>query len=308
MAYRLEQGETLSAGLARVADEELDEAIAQVRDGIGADSESAVHEARKSLKKARALLRLERAALPSKPRRAANVRLRDAGRRLSAQRDQQVALRTLDDLSERFPGRLSKAAFTRVRRALRKAGGGGRGGHALGPTAAAVAAELEAAREMIGEWAGAARRWKDLEPGLARTYARGRSAFAAVEARPADERLHAWRKRVKDLWYHQRFLQPLWPEVLGAQVKALDALGELLGSDQDLANLRRTLLALEDGQAPPAADVDPLLELIDARRAELQDQARPLGRRIYAERTNAYVRRHRAYAAVWEAETRAAGG
>ena len=122
-----------------------------------------------------------------------------------------------------------------------------------------------------------------------------------MEAGPEDARLHAWRKRVKDLWYHQRFLQPLWPELLDAQVEALDALGELLGSDQDLANLRRTLLALEAGQAPPAADVDPLLELIDARRAELQDQAGPLGRRIYAERTKAYVRRHRAYAAVWEA-------
>jgi hypothetical protein len=304
VAYRLEQGESFSDGLSRIAREELDDASAQLRDGVGEDAERAVHEARKSLKKARALVRLERRALRGTVRRDANERLRDAGRRLSALRDQQVALRTLDDLAERYPGRLSKAAFTRIRRALRKASGGGRDARAVGATAAAVAAEVEAAREEVDAWSGAARRWKELEPGLARTYGRGREAFAAVESSGGDQELHAWRKRVKDLWYHQRVLEPLWPGLLEAQAGALDELGELLGSDQDLANLRRTLLALDASHAPPAADLDPLVEVIDARRTELQGHARALGRRVYAERAKLYARRHRSYAAAWEAEAR----
>ncbi len=289
MAYRLEVDEELSAGLERIAREELDGALHELTAGVEEDEVRAVHEARKCLKKERALLRLVRGAVPRKTRRSENVRLRDAGRQLSSTRDAQVALQTVDGLAERYAGRLSKAAFARIRRAVKADAGADGAGEAVGVAAAAVVDELEAARAAVAEWAPRARRWKDVEPGLARTYGEGRAALAVLGSRPGDEEWHAWRKRVKDLWYHQRVLEPLWPAAMSFQSDVLDDLGQLLGDDQDLANVRATLGSVD------LADVGPLLELIDARREELHGEALALGRRVYAERPKAFIRRHRAY-------------
>ena len=304
MAYRLEEHEEIGAGVLRIGRGELDAALGQLRQGIDDDEVRAIHEARKGLKKERALLRLVRGCVPREIRQAEIRRLRDAGRRLSSLRDAQVALQTVDDLSERYAGQLPKAAFARVRRAVREHGAadGAAPGAGLRATASAVADELEDARAAVESWAGRAERWKDLEGGLARAYAGGRDALGAVEERRDDERLHEWRKRVKDLWYHQRLLHPLWPEVTEAQAEVLDELGQLLGDDQDLANLRATLGSLAAAGAAPPMDVERLSELIDGRRDELQARALGIGRRVYAEAPKAFVRRHRAYARAWEGE------
>ena len=57
MSYRLEDG------IRRIVAEELDDAIAGLR--AGDDRDTAIHEARKSLKKARSALRLARTDLPA---------------------------------------------------------------------------------------------------------------------------------------------------------------------------------------------------------------------------------------------------
>jgi CHAD domain-containing protein len=301
MAYRLEDQETVADGIARVAAEELDDAIDQLRNGIAQDPVTAVHEARKGLKKERALLRLVRPSLDRATFRAQNARLRDAGRSLSALRDAQVADTTIDGLAERYAGQLPRAAFLRVRRAVKR--------HAhpstarlLRATASRVATDVEAARDALGDWTRAAGDWPALQDGLERTYRDGRDALAVARRDPTDEHLHEWRKRVKDLWYHQRLLRPLWPGVMTAQEEELDILGELLGVDQDLANLRRTLSGDEAVRGDIPDDVDRLVELIDGRRGQLREQALALGGRVYAEKPGAYVRRHRAYARAWERE------
>jgi CHAD domain-containing protein len=299
MPYRLDEHEPIADGVARVAGEELDTAIDQLRNGVGEDPVTAVHEARKSLKKERALLRLVRPSLDAATFRAENARLRDAGRSLSALRDAQVADATIDALAERYAGQLPKAAFLRVRRAVKR--------HAhpstarlLRATASTVAADLEGAREALGAWAWAADDWSALQAGLERTYRDGRDALAVARRDPTDEHLHEWRKRVKDLWYHQRLLRPLWPAVMAAQEEELDTLGELLGNDQDLANLARTLSGDEAVRGDIPDDLDRLVELIAGRREQLREQALALGGRVYAEGRSAYVRRHGAYARAWE--------
>ena len=47
-----------------------------------------------------------------------------------------------------------------------------------------------------------------IESGLLRSYRDGRKAFAQARREPSIEALHTWRKRVKDLWYHERLLAP----------------------------------------------------------------------------------------------------
>jgi len=302
MAYRLEQEESVREGIHRIAEEELDSALAQLRDGLAENPVTAVHEARKSLKKERALLRLVRGSIPKRVFPEENVRLRDAGRRLSSLRDTQVAAHTVDGLADRFAAQLSQAAFKRVRDAVGADLPAAEGDEPMEAVAAATAIDVEQAREALDRWAGRADGWEALEPGLARSYGDGRDAFALARRDPTDEHLHEWRKRAKDLWYHQRVLRPLWSGMMDAQADELDELSHLLGDDQDLANLAATLRSDESvsGRLPTA--LDPFLELIARRRQELLEGALVLGSRVYAERPTAYVRRHRAYARAWGEE------
>jgi len=91
---------------------------------------------------------------------------------------------------------------------------------------------------------------------------------------------------------------------MAAQADELDELSDLLGDDQDLANLGAALRSDESVRALIATDLDPLLELVERRRKELVDAALALGLRVYAERPKAYVRRHRAYARAWSKDAR----
>jgi len=134
--------------------------------------------------------------------------------------------------------------------------------------------------------------WRALEPGLLRGYGTGRDLLATARDQPTVENLHEWRKRVKDLWYHLRFLKPLSPGIVGGQADEADELADLLGEDHDLAVLR---VSIETGAGEFAVDVDAVIGVIDHRREQLQAQALQIGQRLYAESPKAFARRMHRY-------------
>ena len=158
-------------------------------------------------------------------------------------------------------------------------------------------AQLRSARARVEQWALDDCDDDTLVAGAARAYARGREAFAAARQDPSPERLHDWRKRVKDLWYRQRLLADAWPGPVKAFADECDRLGELLGDDHDLAVLAALLSAADaDAEAaPPSVNVNRMLELIAARRDQLKDEAFALGRHVYAEKPKAFARRMDVY-------------
>jgi CHAD domain-containing protein len=290
MSYRLDLTEPLPDELRRVITEQLERAAGRLRDP-DYDRAVAVHGARKAVKKARALLRLARPALPGDAVRELNAELRDAAGLLSGTRDADVMCATYDALAERYAGRLSKARFARARRALVLPAAG----EGAADPAAETADRLEALVAHVDAlpWDRADR--EALVGGIVRAHARGRAALHAARDEPTVDGLHDWRKRVKDLWYHERLLEELWPEVLPAQAKEAKRLSELLGDDHDLAVLAQRLT---DGQgllASAGVDFDELLELTARRRAELVETATQIGRRLFAEPPKAYDRRLKAY-------------
>ena len=101
MSYRLERDESVLKGLERVARHETESASAKLAGREGISRDKAIHEARKSIKKVRALLRLMKDELRGVDP-AENVRLRDIARRLSHYRDSFVMVETFDDLKKRF--------------------------------------------------------------------------------------------------------------------------------------------------------------------------------------------------------------
>jgi CHAD domain-containing protein len=303
MAYRLADEEAADHAIRRIGAEQIDRAIAELTEGVKADPVDAVHAARKALKKERSLLRLARGTMKSSARRRENRAFRDAGRRLSAARDADVMVEALEDLAKRYAGQLPENTFTTVGDHLRRAGHGPRRSVMDSGLTGEVTEELKAARVRTEQWRLGRGGWKAVKGGLRRSYRRGRRAFKHAQDNPTTEALHEWRKRAKDHWYHLRLLKPIFPRTLEGQAKDAHLLSDLLGDDHDLALLRNALL--EAGPAL-AADVDSVVALLDHRRGQLQAQAMLLGRRLYAEKPKAFMRRMRAYWKAWRAQSRTA--
>jgi CHAD domain-containing protein len=283
-AYRLKPKEPLPEGIARIARGRIDHAIDEFRGNSDSTPEEAVHEARKDLKKVRALLRMARGELGESTFARENACFRDAGRELAAARDSDVMLDTLKAL-ELPNGRGWELRKTLQAHRARDGGGDRR--------AAATRAEamLREARGRVDDWPLEHDSFEALEDGLERSYRRGRRDFRAARADPSVEALHEWRKRGKELWYHHTLLRPLWPPVMQAVGDQAHELADHLGDDHDLAMLANWVR--EHAEADPE-----FFEAVNRRRAELQAEAMTLGARLYAEKPSGYVRRLRR---LWKA-------
>ncbi len=294
-SYQLSGDEELTPGMIRAAAGRAEQALERLRAAAAADADAAeaIHGARKDMKKLRTVLRLLRAELGRKRYRRANARFRDAGRALSASRDAEVKLATLDSLAEKAT--LPTPAIDAWRRILERDRGAAASAPAAGRAVAEAIELIEGGLEEIQGWELAGDRWKPVGSGLKRTYRRGRRAMRAAERDGTEADFHEWRKRAKDLWYELRLFAGAWPRPLEAAAEEAHALSEQLGDHHDLAVLREDLRERNLGESETAA----LEEAIDRRQAELAAAALPLGRRLYAERPRDFSRRLRRYWRAW---------
>lgn len=223
----------------------------------GPDLDRGVHEARKASKRARALLRSARRALPFSVYRAELTRFRDAARSIAASRDAAVRLQTFD--------LFAAGRWPEVRRALVDAA-----------RAAHLPGAVDAAREAFAR-PPSLPDTLDREAwiaGIADRYRAGRRARPeATTAAPED--FHAWRRATKDHLYLLQLLRPLWPPVLDALADATDALQERLGLHQDLHVLREWLSATGLGDAE-------LARRLGRRAADLRRTTLREGQRVYS--------------------------
>lgn len=295
MAYRFGADESVHGAILRCAREQLDQASYELSERVGSDPVDAIHTARKAIKKERSLLRLARGAMPRDQRERENAALREAARRVSGTRDADVMVESTSQLSERFAGQLPATAFQTIqahleaRRALDSAF---RKSAVVDPSALDELADVYA---RMDDWQLRKGGWKALDSGILRAYRRGRRSFVRARVSGATDDLHAWRKRVKDLWYHERLLAPTCGPAVRGHAKDLERLSDLLGDDHDLALLRQEL---DHDSTPVAVDLDAVIGLIDHRRSELQTEAISIGQRVYAEKPKAFRRRMRR---VWKA-------
>jgi CHAD domain-containing protein len=293
--YELEPGEPVADGIVRCATAQLDHAVHELTQRVEGDPETAVHAARKAIKKERSLLRLARGPIGNRRRRRANDALRHAARTLSAARDAEALLATLDGLSERYVGQLPEQTFEAVRAPLASRRDAQRDELRSSDLTSRAATELSAVRGRIDDWELTGAGWSALEDGLARSYRDGRTAFHRAGDHPSSDVWHQWRKRVKDLWYQQRLLSAVAGPACAGQAQDAHRLADLLGDDHDLVVLRE---AMTGEASHAAADLNAVLGLIAHRQQELREQALQLGARVYAEKPKPYVRRMRT---MWRA-------
>lgn len=293
--YRLKPDEGEARGVRRGAAGRAASASERLRAGSGSDLADAIHGARKDLKKLRSLIRLVREPLGEEVYRRENDRFRDAARMLGDARDAEAKLESLAGLRKhfgnRFPSRWSRDFIASIEAERDR-------------IAAAIApADLEEPARRIEIGGRAAGRWKLdgtgfglFESGLRRSYKRGRDDLELVASDPADDAVHEWRKRVKDLWYQTRFLSRVWPTVLDAYSEEAHELSSILGDHHDLAVIRADVTEREELFGGKAQEQ--LLQLIADRQQELVASAIPAGHRLYAEKPGRFADRISAY---WQA-------
>ena len=314
--------EPFASGLRRMATEQLELAIEQLSAGNGAGPpEAAIHETRKALKRLRTMLRVLEAARGEQAVAQETAALKDVASQLSAARDAEVMLATLEGLVERHPRKLDRRGVRRLRARLTEEREQARAQTLGDPVRMAlVVADLSACRLRVQTWEPPGGRERDLlEPGLRELYGKGRRRYKRARDSKGDPAvaMHEWRKRVKDLRYLGEMLQrrpspPALPRALpGAPTgrrqrpdreseplrklaRRADGLGELLGEEHDLAVLAARVRG-SHGKAAVEPRLGPktrraLLKAIAKRRRKLRRRALKQGRNLYAKPTKKFVR------------------
>ncbi|MGA2590057.1 MAG: CHAD domain-containing protein [Bryobacteraceae bacterium] len=300
MAYRLKSGEPVPAGIQRVVLEEIASAAGQLSGKPKTGRDERIHEARKSVKKIRGVLRMMRPELGD-IYRTESTRMRDVGRKLSQFRDAGAIIETFDALREKYRGELGRRTLASIRRGLMARKKQAEKKADVERVLRRMAAKLLLEQKRVQAWPLAAVGFPAIAPGLEETYRRGRNAMAAVRKRSSAENYHEWRKRVKDHWYHFRLLESLWTDAMQAYEKSLKDLETCLGEDHNLVILREKVLA-DPAFYGSDEEVGLLAGLIGQYHKELRGNALSLGARIYEEKPREFTRRMQHLWEVWEAQ------
>ena len=295
MAYRLEPGEAVANGIKRVVAEEIVSVAAQLTGQGAANRDEAIHEARKSIKKIRGLLRLIETDLGD-AFDSENVRMRNIGRRLSRFRDAAAMVEIFDATKEKYRDDLGRHTLASVRRGLLARKKQGENKDAIEKVLARIAATILATGKRVPTWP-AGTGFRSVAAGLEKTFRKGRRAMARARQNPSAENFHEWRKRAKDLWYQVRLLEHTPDEVMQSYEKSLKHLEGLLGDEHNLEVLREKVRA-EPAFYGKEAEVAFFLDLLDRRRKELRDAALWVGEHTYKENPRQYGKRMRG---IWKA-------
>jgi CHAD domain-containing protein len=276
MAFRLDHDSSITRQVRRLARREMDAALEALAGDPPTDED--VFEARKSLKKVRALLRLLRKPL-GKDYQRFDDRLQAAAHALSRLRDADVTVDTLGRLHALYPTVVTPSVWRRVSRGLRVRRRRTR--RHTAPYVARARGALERTRRAVPQQLAQVARFRATRAGVVRGYRESRKAMTGLVLDSAAPDFHEWRKRVKRHGYHVRLFEGL---DAGARRRreTLKRLEKLLGEEHDVAVLEHLLLQRPDryGDAPTTALV---LGGIAKAHASLRRRALALGHRTFAQ-------------------------
>ncbi len=231
---------------------------------VEAGATSAVHESRKSLRRARAVLELIADALPKSERRAVKKTLGDTRRALSAIRDHAVAPDTFGRLT------LDDDDRATAKKVLDNAA------EAMPPVAEVKQLLAESAARATGQVDAleaalpAELRWSTIGAGVRSVYRAARTA--RKKAKKSAKAFHTWRRRSKELVYQLELLA----SHAGARTLAIHeevaSATDALGDAVDLLMAHEFAETYSQGVAPDA--LERLLHTIDGQLADLMKRAR----------------------------------
>jgi CHAD domain-containing protein len=275
LAYRYRRSEELGPGTRRIARELIDK-TSRVLTNRSVAVESRIHEARKAIKKLRALLRLVRPASASEEAFSdGDAYLRDTARLLSGYRDDDVLRATVVQL---VPDKAASSAIQGVLLAPRKSGNGVK--MARAKAIEAVAERMTRFGESVNGWRFRSPSLDALEPGYQATLAKARRQKLKAMKHPTEKRLHGWRKHVKYHHYHTGLLANLDDGRSKSRANGSDRLQELLGRHHDIAVLAHRLKEGVRAGIPSDA-VRPLRNRLKRASRAIEHDVRTLGHELF---------------------------
>ena len=287
MGFRLKLREPLSDGLKRVFREQMESALELCRHPAKQRGVT-VHEVRKHLKKLRAAMRLAIPEVGRNRHAREDCCVRKIGRLVSDLRDAQVRLQTLIQLRDETAKKPENSPFPHIEELLsleRESFSA-----AFAGWQKQAIPQLERVETRLLKWPLEDLTWQQVCGVVAKIYKRGQRGLAKTIDDPEPENFHAWRKRVKDLWYQLRILQPVNRVVLTEMARDAEVLGELLGREHDL-NFLWARLEKESSDEALRDELAQVEKLIGKRGKRLRTNALELGRRFYAEPAKAFAKR-----------------
>jgi CHAD domain-containing protein len=289
VAFRLKSGQTVSTEVRRIVLKQLDLATSELKSIGDPESDEAIHDARRRVKKIRAVIRLVRPVL-DKESRAVDPELRRISKLLAPVADGQGVIDTLNQLARRYRRVLPRKTVDRLRTDLfereKRIDARAKAEHVLQE----AKRTLRAHRNEVKRWRLSAEGFPAIAPGLRESVRRARRAMLVAWKHPTAAHHHAWRRWVKDHWFHVRLLEgPTGNHLMSVQ-RRLEALDGVLGEYHNLVLLREVLVG-DSGLSPREAV---RCQVVVARyQRALRQHAQILGIRIYSEKPRRFVRRVR---------------
>ena len=303
MSLRLQSRDNVGDAIRRIERERIAAAQELIGDAAQVSSSKGIHQARKQLKRARALLRLIRPDISRGRWTRVDHRLREVARALSAVRDATVLVDTLQEFRTRHVTTANSLTQVTITAHHRQS-------QAHDSTLASDKARKKLERLLreaacdLGQWTAIHRGWRAIGPGLRAVYSEAQAAAMPLRqvADCDDLTLHEARKRAQTLLHVLEFLQSAQPRRIGTRIHALHELTDLLGRDHDLAVLEGTLRDSSNIRMT-AAGLRRLSTAMATDRRTLQTRASRLAGEIYTETEDAFVSEIHEHWKAWRAKT-----
>ena len=287
MAYRFKLREPMERGFQRIANDQIDRAITHLT-AVADTSATSIHETRKCLKRARALLRFCRPNMDDDTFKLLNTQLRDLGKTLSGRRDADVMLLTAQRLAQ--AGEIKPATQVRIERALANA-------HPFPVPNATPSNDpgeqivrLRMVRELFANTELNTSATGLDTSGLARSLAGCHEVFNEAFEGGDDAALHEWRKHVQLHWRHMQLVSPAWPEYCAARIGEARTISALIGEVRDLGMLASFATDTAAAKLTPAT-IRSIQAVVTPRQNALKAEARLRGIRLLAEGAKGVSRR-----------------
>ena len=260
------------------------DAVQTAKDAVGIvdrSSTEAVHEARKGLRRARAVLELVSDALPKNERKAVRKALQEARRALSVPRDHAVAPEALGQLP------LGDEDRTTAKRVIDNAAEALPATQEIKQVLAESAARAAAQGEALEAALPAEIDLDTVLDGIRGIYAEARHARRA--GKRSKQWFHAWRRRSKELGYQLDVLcQHAGPRIHAIHSE-IEGLSDTLGPAVDLVMVRDFVGTYNQGIT--SEEVDRLTCAVDALLGDLVKETRKAGRDTFAQSPKKFVKR-----------------
>ena len=243
--------------------------------------QAAVHDYRKALRRARAVLALVADALPKSERRAVRRALQEARRALGTARDHAVAPETLAHLAlgdierETAGAILATAAEAMPPVAEIK--------QLLAEGAARAAAQVEALEAALPQTI----EWSTVLKGVRSSYDAARRARGA--AKRSKRGFHTWRRRSKELTYQLEVLAGYAGLQVGELHREIEGATDTQGPAVDLIMVRDFVRTYGQGVAPEA--FDHLINAINTQRVYLMKDSRAAAKGSFRRKPRKFGRR-----------------